>query len=327
MKLTFLGGGSFGTALAKAASLIGHDVIVWERNAERVNEINDYHRNEKYLKGVALPEAIRATTDLAAALQLRDMAILAVPSNAIREMVEKIRPHLGGDEIIVSIAKGVDPKSLKPLSAVISKTLGRDPVILSGPSHAEEVALGLPTTLVASSHNELAMVRVQEAFSCDSLRVYRNHDLMGVEIGGAVKNIIALAAGISDGIGYGDNAKAALMTRGMAEIIRIGEKMGAQTDTFYGLTGMGDLIVTCTSMHSRNRRCGILIGQGKSMDEATHEVGMVVEGIKATKAFHELAKKHYVEMPITDAVHQVLFEDVTPREAVLNLMNRELKRE
>ena len=327
MKLTFLGGGSFGTALAKAASLIGHDVIVWERSAQRVAEINERHTNEKYLKGVSLPEAIRATTDLAAALDQRDMVILAVPSNAIREMAEKIRPHLGGDEIIVSIAKGVDPKSLKPLSEVIAKTLGKDPVILSGPSHAEEVAQGLPTTLVASSHNELAMVRVQEAFSCDSLRVYRNHDLMGVEIGGAVKNIIALAAGISDGIGYGDNAKAALMTRGMAEIIRIGEKMGAQTDTFYGLTGMGDLIVTCTSMHSRNRRCGILIGQGKSMDEASHEVGMVVEGIKATKAFHELAKKYHVEMPITDAVHQVLFEDVTPREAVLNLMNRELKRE
>lgn len=327
MNIAFLGGGSFGTALAKAMTLIGHDVVIWERSEDRVREINENHTNDQYLKGIRLPEALSATADLTAALAGREIIVLAVPSNAVREMAQKIKPLLTGDEIIVSIAKGVDPKTLKPLSQTIHDLLKKDPVILSGPSHAEEVALDLPTTLVASSRNELAMVRVQEAFSSDTLRVYRNHDLMGVEIGGAVKNIIALAAGISDGIGYGDNAKAALMTRGMAEIIRIGEKMGAQTDTFYGLTGMGDLIVTCTSMHSRNRRCGILIGQGKSMEEATKEVGMVVEGIKATKAFFELAKKHNVEMPITDAVHQVLFEDVTPKEAVFNLMNRELKRE
>lgn len=226
------------------------------------------------------------------------MVVLAVPSSSIREVSGKIKPYLSGDEIIVSIAKGVDPKSLKPLSQTIFEVLDKDPVILSGPSHAEEVAQGLPTTLVASSRNELAMVRVQEAFSSNSLRVYRNHDLMGVEIGGAVKNIIALAAGISDGIGYGDNAKAALMTRGMTEIIRIGEKMGAETETFYGLTGIGDLIVTCTSMHSRNRRCGILIGQGKSMDEATKEVGMVVEGIKATQAFLSWRKSTMSKCPL-----------------------------
>lgn len=327
MRIAFLGGGSFGTALAKATALTGHEVLIWERNEKHVAEINGLHTNEKYLKGVPLPESLKATSDLAEALAGRDMVVLAVPSSSIREVSGRMEPHLSGKEIIVSIAKGVDPKSLKPLSETIREIIGRDPVVLSGPSHAEEVALGLPTTLVASSHNELAMLRVQEAFSTDSLRVYRNHDLMGVEIGGAVKNIIALAAGISDGIGYGDNAKAALMTRGMAEIIRIGEKMGANTDTFYGLTGMGDLIVTCTSMHSRNRRCGILIGRGKTPEEATREVGMVVEGIKATQAFFELAKKMGVEMPITDAVHQVLFEDVQPKEAVLNLMNRELKRE
>lgn len=327
MKITFLGGGSFGTALAKAMTQNGHEVMLWERNEERVREISEQHTNEKYLQGIRLPESLRATVELGEALNHRDMVVLAVPSSSIREVSGKIKSYLSGDEIIVSIAKGVDPKSLKPLSQTIFEVLDKDPVILSGPSHAEEVAQGLPTTLVASSRNELAMVRVQEAFSSNSLRVYRNHDLMGVEIGGAVKNIIALAAGISDGIGYGDNAKAALMTRGMTEIIRIGEKMGAETETFYGLTGIGDLIVTCTSMHSRNRRCGILIGQGKSMDEATKEVGMVVEGIKATQAFFELAKKYNVEMPITDAVHQILFEDVTPRDAVINLMNRELKRE
>lgn len=327
MKITFLGGGSFGTALAKAMTQNGHEVMLWERNEERVREVNEQHTNGKYLQGIRLPESLRATVELGEALNHRDMVVLAVPSSSIREVSGKIKSYLSGDEIIVSIAKGVDPKSLKPLSQTIFEVLDKDPVILSGPSHAEEVAQGLPTTLVASSRNELAMVRVQEAFSSNSLRVYRNHDLMGVEIGGAVKNIIALAAGISDGIGYGDNAKAALMTRGMTEIIRIGEKMGAETETFYGLTGIGDLIVTCTSMHSRNRRCGILIGQGKSMDEATKEVGMVVEGIKATQAFFELAKKYNVEMPITDAVHQILFEDVTPRDAVINLMNRELKRE
>ena len=327
MKITFLGGGSFGTALAKSMTVIGHDVLLYVRDQERVRHINEEHINEKYLKGIQLPENLKATSDLKKALTGREIIVLAVPSNAVRDIAEKIKPHLRGDEIIVSIAKGIDPKTLRPLSETILDIINTDPVILSGPSHAEELALELPTTLVASSHNELAMVRVQEAFSCDTLRVYRNHDLMGVEIGGAVKNIIALAAGISDGIGYGDNAKAALMTRGLAEIIRIGEKMGADTVTFYGLTGIGDLIVTCTSMHSRNRRCGMLIGQGHTMDEATKEVGMVVEGIKATQAFFELAKHHHVDMPITDAVHRVLFEGADPKVAVHDLMKRELKRE
>lgn len=305
----------------------GYEAIVWDRKEETVHEINEFHTNDKFLKGLKLPKSLIATTDLQKAIEHSDFVVLAVPSSAVREMAGRIKPYLSGEETIVSIAKGVDPKTLKPLSQVIHDVLGKDPVILSGPSHAEEVAQDLPTTLVASSKNELAMVRVQETFSSNTLRIYRNHDLMGVEISGAVKNIIALAAGISDGIGYGDNAKAALMTRGMAEIIRIGEKMGAQTDTFYGLTGMGDLIVTCTSMHSRNRRCGILIGQGKSAEEATREIGMVVEGIKATQAFYELSRKYNVEMPITDSVHQILFEDVAPKDAVYNLMTRDLKRE
>lgn len=327
MKITFLGGGSFGTALAKSMTVIGHDVLLFVRDQESVRQINEDHINEKYLKGIDLPENLRATNNLEEALSGREIIVLAVPSSSIRDITEKIKPYLRGDEMIVSIAKGIDPKTLRPLSETILDIIDIDPVILSGPSHAEELALDLPTTLVASSHNELAMVRVQEAFSSDTLRVYRNHDLMGVEIGGAVKNIIALAAGISDGIGYGDNAKAALMTRGMAEIIRMGEKMGAETETFYGLTGIGDLIVTCTSMHSRNRRCGMLIGQGHTMDQATKEVGMVVEGIKATQAFFELAKHHHVDMPITDAVHRILFENADPKDAVLSLMNRELKRE
>lgn len=327
MKITFIGGGSFGTALAKATTENGREAVVWDRKEEVVREINEQHSNIRFLKDLVLPEQLTATTDLNEALQGADIVVLAVPSSAIREVSARIAPLLSGEEIIVNIAKGIDPKSLKPLSTVIHETIGRDPVILSGPSHAEEVALNLPTVIVASSKNELAMVRVQETFSSSTLRVYRNSDLMGVEIGGAVKNIIALAAGVSDGVGYGDNAKAALMTRGMAEIIRIGVRLGAEIDTFYGLTGMGDLIVTCTSMHSRNRRCGILIGQGKSMEEATSEVGMVVEGIKATMAFHELARKYNVEMPITDAIYQVLFNEVSPDEMVELLMTRDLKKE
>ncbi|PKK39200.1 Glycerol-3-phosphate dehydrogenase [NAD(P)+] [Clostridiaceae bacterium JG1575] len=327
MKLTFLGAGSFGSALALAMTYAGHEVTLWDRSMDTVREINEKHKNHRYLPEISLPQKLWATKDLAAALASPELLIFAVPSSAVREMTSKVRPYLRGQEILVCIAKGVDPKTLAPLSEVFLEELGREAVILSGPSHAEEVALGLPTTMVASSRDELAMLRVQEAFSTDTLRIYRNHDLLGVEIGGAVKNIIALAAGISDGVGFGDNAKAALMTRGMAEIIRVGEKMGAKSDTFYGLTGMGDLIVTCTSMHSRNRRCGILLGQGKSMKEATEEVGMVVEGIKATQSFYELAHRLKVEMPITEAVHQILFENVRPRDAVYQLMNRELKRE
>ncbi len=327
MKITFIGGGSFGTALAKATSENGRQAVIWDRKEDVVREINEKHTNARFLADLKLPPELTATTDLKEALGGADIVVLAVPSSAVREVSGRIAPLLSGKEIVVNIAKGIDPKSLKPLSTVIHDTIGRDPVILSGPSHAEEVALNLPTVIVASSKNELAMVRVQEIFSSNTLRVYRNSDLMGVEIGGAVKNIIALAAGVSDGVGYGDNAKAALMTRGMAEIIRIGVRLGAEVDTFYGLTGMGDLIVTCTSMHSRNRRCGILIGQGKSMEEATKEVGMVVEGIKATIAFHELAHKYGVEMPITDAIYQVLFNEVPPGDMVELLMTRDLKKE
>lgn len=327
MKISFIGGGSFGSALARSVSLNGNEVIIYDRKEAIVDEINNLHTNHKYLSDFILPESVTATMNLEETVSDMDIIVFSVPSSAIREMSEKIKGYLQGTEIIVSIAKGVDPKSLEPLSQVIEEVLGIEPVILSGPSHAEEVAKDLPTTLVAASKNEIAMKKVQEAFASNTLRVYWNNDLKGVEIGGAVKNIIALAAGISDGIGYGDNSKAALMTRGMAEIIRIGEKMGADKETFYGLTGMGDLIVTCTSMHSRNRRCGILIGQGKTMEEAVEEVGMVVEGIKATKSFHDIAKKLNVEMPITEAVHSVLFMDVPPKDAVNSLMMRELKKE
>ncbi len=322
----FLGAGSFGTALSHALSDKKHEITIWDRKKETVDEINAHHTNHKYLPEIRLSENIRATGDLSL-VNDADFLVLSVPSSAAREMCAKIKDNLRQDTVIVSLAKGIDPLTLKTMSEVIRDELGRDAVILSGPSHAEEVALNLPTAVVVSSHDEIAMRNVQECFSTDSFRIYLNSDVTGVETGSAVKNIIALAAGISDGIGFGDNTKAALMTRGMAEIIRMGVALGAREDTFYGLTGMGDLIVTCTSMHSRNRRCGILIGQGKTPEEAVKEVGMVVEGIKACKSYFELSAKMGVEMPITESIHRILFMDADPEETALDLMTRDLKRE
>lgn len=244
----------------------------------------------------------------------------------IRQVCKKIQPFIKENQIIVSIAKGIEEGAGKRLSEVIKEELPNNPiVVLSGPSHAEEVAQDIPTTVVASSEHMDIAEKVQDLFMTNKFRVYTNDDLVGVEIGGAVKNIIALAAGVSDGIGYGDNTKAALMTRGMSEIIRIGTKLGGKQETFSGLTGMGDLIVTCTSMHSRNRRAGILIGKGYSTEEAIEEVGMVVEGIKACKAFYTLKEKLDVEMPITDTLYKVLFENKEPNYGVYELMTRDKK--
>lgn len=327
MKITFIGGGSFGTAMASALVRAGHEALIFVNRKQAKDEINELHENPRYLPKVSLPLALRATTDLEEAINFAEIVVFAVPSASVRSAAKAASDFLKKDQWVVSLAKGVDPETLEPLSQVLQEELKVQPVILSGPSHAEEVALDLPTSLVAASQDEAAMKLVQKTFSSPTLRVYRNDDLIGVEIGAAVKNIIALAAGISDGVGFGDNAKAALMTRGMAEIIRMGTAMGAQKETFYGLTGMGDLIVTCTSMHSRNRRCGILIGQGMSMEEATQSVGMVVEGIKSTKAFHDLARKKGVEMPITFALYEILFEHYPLKTMVDELMTRDLKME
>lgn len=326
MKITVVGGGSFGTAIARALALKNYNTYIYDRKIETVDDINNNHRNSRYLEDVILPQNLIGTNNLAT-IEESDVVVLGVPSSAIGEMSLKIKPYLGKETILVSIAKGVDPKTLAPLSEVIEKNTGKLPVILSGPSHAEEVSKDIPTALVASSKDEIAMVKIQELFSTSTLRVYLNSDLKGVEIGGAVKNIIALAAGISDGLGYGDNTKAALMTRGMSEIIRIGKAMGAKEKTFSGLTGIGDLIVTCTSMHSRNRRCGIMIGQGMAMEEAVKKVGMAVEGISATLGFHSISEKLKVEMPITSAMYRILFMNEDPRNVSIDLMTRDLKRE
>lgn len=326
-KVAFIGGGSFGTALAVQLSQKGNKVNIFDRDINVCKDINENRKNDKYIKDLHIPENITAFNNIDEAIEGVDYLVLAVPSHVIRDVTKSLKGKIKEDVVIISIAKGIEPKTNKRLSKVIEDELKNPVVILSGPSHAEEVAIKIPTTLVSTSNNMKYAEKVQELFMTPTLRVYTNEDIIGVEIGGAVKNIIALAAGISDGVGYGDNSKAALMTRGMKEISRVGMALGGKAETFFGLTGMGDLIVTCTSMHSRNRRAGILIGNGASLDEALEEVGMVVEGVKACKAFHELNKEIGVSMPITDALYDVLFEGKNPREVVNELMLREKKNE
>lgn len=326
-KVAFIGGGSFGTALAVQLGHKGNEVSIFDRDINVCNDINNNKRNDKYIKDLIIPENITAYNNLDEAIEGIDYLVLAIPSHVIRDVTRSLKGKITKDVVIISIAKGIEPTSNKRLSEVIEEELPNPVVILSGPSHAEEVAVEIPTTLVATSNNMKYAEQVQELFMTPTLRIYTNEDIVGVEIGGAVKNIIALAAGIGDGVGYGDNSKAALMTRGMKEISRVGMALGGKAETFFGLTGMGDLIVTCTSMHSRNRRAGILIGKGASLDEALDEVGMIVEGVKACKAFHELNREIGVSMPITDALYSVLFEDKDPREAVQELMLREKKNE
>lgn len=327
-KVTFIGGGSFGTALSILLSKKGVNVSVWDKDLRVIEDINVKRENLKYLPKVTIPSNVKAYEDLEEALLGSEAVILAVPSHVIREVSKKLNPYVNKNQIIVSIAKGIEESTQKRLSEVIEDEIPNNPiVILSGPSHAEEVAIDIPTTVVVTSKNMEAAAKIQDLFMTNKLRVYTNDDLVGVEIAGAVKNIIALAAGVSDGIGYGDNTKAALMTRGMSEIIRIGTKLGGKIETFSGLTGMGDLIVTCTSMHSRNRRAGILIGQGHSTEKVTDEIGMVVEGIKACRAFYLLKEKLGVSMPITDVLYKVLFEGKDPKYGVYELMSREKKDE
>ncbi|MEG0306937.1 MAG: NAD(P)H-dependent glycerol-3-phosphate dehydrogenase [Clostridium sp.] len=327
-KVSFVGGGSFGTALAVLLAKKGFECSIWSHRESTVNEINNKRENVKYLKGITIPSNVTAYSNLDEALVGSEVVVLAVPSKAIRELSQKVAPLLTGDEIIVTVAKGIEKHTLKRMSEIIEDEIKNHPiVILSGPSHAEEVARDIPTTVTAASKDVESAKSIQDIFSNNTFRVYTNSDLIGVEIGGAFKNIIALAAGISDGIGYGDNTKAALMTRGMSEIIKVGTKLSGRAETFYGLTGMGDLIVTCTSMHSRNRRAGILIGNGKNVAEAVEEIGMVVEGIEAVKAFYELKLKIDVDMPITTALYQVLFEGKNPNAAVGELMGRKYREE
>ncbi|EDL62823.1 NAD(P)H-dependent glycerol-3-phosphate dehydrogenase [Bacillus sp. SG-1] len=324
--ITVLGAGSWGTALAMVLADNGHTVNLWGHNAVQMEEINSKHTNEKYLKNIQLPKGIKGFTDLETALESVETVILAVPTKAVREVLQKVKNTVSRALTIVHVSKGIEPDTLLRISEMIEEEMDettlKDVVVLSGPSHAEEVSLRHPTTVTVSSKNMEAAELVQDLFMNQSFRVYTNPDVVGVEIGGALKNIIALAAGITDGLGYGDNAKAALITRGLAEIARLGSKMGANPLTFSGLTGIGDLIVTCTSVHSRNWRAGNQLGKGMKLQNVLDEMGMVVEGVRTTKAAHQLAEKYNVQMPITQALYDVLFNDVPPKQAVDLLMGR-----
>ena len=326
-KVTFLGGGSFGTSLSILLAKKGNDVSIYDRDSSVVVDINENRKNDRFIKGLNIPKNVTAYNNIDEALLGTEYVVLAVPSHVIRNASISLNGKMDSSVPVICIAKGIEEGINKTLVEVINDEIDNPVVVLSGPSHAEEVAFSIPTTVVTSSKDMKVAEEIQDLFMTKEFRVYTNSDLVGVEIGGAVKNIIALAAGVCDGLGYGDNTKAALMTRGMAEIVRIGTKLGGNIETFLGLTGMGDLIVTCTSMHSRNRRDGILIGQGKSREEAVEEVGMVVEGITACHAFYNLKEKLDVEMPITDGLYKVLFEGRKAKEVVDELLKRDKKSE
>ena len=322
-KVTVVGSGSWGTALAVMLAKNEHEVTIWSRRQDAVDELLNDRKNERYLPGIEIPENIKATTDREQAVKGADIIILAVPSRAVADTVRDFSPYLKTWQILVNVAKGLEPGTLLCLSDVIEREAPQCAVcVLSGPSHAEEVARGIPTTCLITCENEAVAKVVQEEFANPRFRLYTNTDMVGVEIGAALKNVMALAAGMSDGLGFGDNTKAALMTRGMAEMKRLGIAMGGKPETFAGLSGIGDLIVTCTSMHSRNRRAGILLGKGKSLQETLDEVKMVVEGVNTVQAACALAERYNVSMPITQTIYKVLFEEKNVEDAVLELMTR-----
>ena len=323
-----LGAGSWGTALAVLLHNNGHQVTVWSIDPDEVEMLDKKREHEKKLPGVAIPADMVITGDLKSAIEGKDFLVLAVPSPFTRATAKKMAPFVTDGQIIVDVAKGIEESTLMTLSQQIGEEIPQaDIAVLSGPSHAEEVGRGLPTTCVIGATTRKTAEYLQEMFISRVFRVYTSSDILGIEIGGALKNVIALAAGIADGLGYGDNTKAALITRGIAEIARLGVKMGGQVESFTGLTGIGDLIVTCASVHSRNRKAGFLIGQGKTMKEAMDEVKMVVEGVYSAKAARKLAQKYNVSMPIVEQINEVLFEDKNPSEAVDDLMFREMKSE
>ena len=330
-KITVFGTGSFGTALANVLAENGHSVLMWGKNENTVDEINQSHQNKRYLKDVTLNETIKATSQLEQAVNFSDIFLIALPTKAIRNVVTEIDQHIKTKKTFIHVAKGIENETFKRVSEMIEDSVSKNHKngvgVLSGPSHAEEVVIKQPTTVAASSKDERISKLIQDLFMNDYLRVYTNNDLIGVELGGALKNIIAVASGIVAGMGYGDNAKAALMTRGLAEISRLGEKLGADPMTFLGLGGIGDLIVTCTSTHSRNYTLGYKLGKGKTTEEALNEMNMVVEGIYTTNSVYHLAKAQNVDMPITNALYKVLFEDKPVKDSVKDLMGRDKKAE
>lgn len=324
--ISIIGAGSWGTALALLLYNNGHRVTVWSIMEQEIKMLQKEREHKEKLPGVKLPENMTFTTDLEAAVTGKDVLVLAVPSPYTRSTSKNMAPYIKEGQIIVNVAKGIEETTLFTLSEIIEEEIPRAEVaVLSGPSHAEEVGRGIPTTIVVGARKKDTAEYLQNIFMNKVFRVYISPDVLGIELGAALKNVVALAAGIADGLGYGDNTKAALITRGIAEIARLGNAMGGKWETFCGLTGIGDLIVTCASMHSRNRRAGILIGQGHTMEEAMAEVKMVVEGVYSAKAAMGLAEKYNVQLPIIEQVNEVLFHGKSAAEAVESLMLRDKK--
>lgn len=325
-KVAVLGAGSWGVALAVLLHKNGNEVTLWSKLDDEIDMLKKEREHKEKLPGVKLPEDMLLTSDLDVAVKGRKLLVMAVPSSFVRSTANSLRQIAAPGQIIVNVAKGIEEKTLMTLSQIIEEEVPQAEVaVLSGPSHAEEVGRGIPTTIVVGAHRKKTAEYIQNLFMNEVFRVYTSPDILGIELGAALKNVVALAAGIADGLGYGDNTKAALITRGIAEIARLGTAMGGKFETFCGLSGIGDLIVTCASMHSRNRRAGILIGKGYTMEEAMAEVKMVVEGVYSAKAAMSLAHKYDVQLPIIEQVNAVLFEQKPAAEAVRELMIRDKK--
>lgn len=325
-KVGVIGAGSWGCALSWLLCNNGHQVSVWSALEDEIRMLTQTHENKDKLPGVRLQDKIIFTTDLEEAVSEKDVLVLAVPSPFTRSTAARMAPFVGEGQKIVNVAKGIEDDTLMTLSQIIEQEIPQAQVaVLSGPSHAEEVGKGIPTTIVMGTQEKDTAEYLQNLFMSRVFRVYTSSDVLGIELGAALKNVVALAAGMADGLGYGDNTKAALITRGIAEIARLGISMGGRIETFYGLTGIGDLIVTCASMHSRNRRAGILIGKGFTMEQAMAEVKMVVEGVYSARAGYALAQKYQVSMPIIEQVNRILFEGMSAADAVSELMLRDKK--
>ncbi|MDO4555702.1 MAG: NAD(P)H-dependent glycerol-3-phosphate dehydrogenase [Lachnospiraceae bacterium] len=319
-----LGAGSWGSALAALLSGNGHEVTLWSIDEREVKMLHECREQKEKLPGVKIPDNICVTSNLSEAVEGKEVLVFAVPSVYVRSTAKSVAPFYQKGQIIVDVAKGIEEKTLMTLSQILEEEIPDGEIcVLSGPTHAEEVGRKMPTTCVIGAKKKATADYLQDLFMNDYFRVYTSPDMTGIELGGALKNVIALAAGIADGLGYGDNSKAALITRGIAELTRLGMTMGGKMETFAGLSGIGDLIVTCTSKHSRNHNAGELIGQGYSMEEAMDKVKMVVEGVYSAKAALTLSKEHNVSMPIVEQINQVLFEGKSAKEAVEELLLRD----